>query len=264
MRIIAVDDESLALEGLSDAIGRAAPAAELKTFRDSDEAILWAERQGADVAFLDIELRGENGVSVAKKLKALNPRINIIFVTGYSEYMQDAFRLYASGYVLKPVMAEQVKSELENLRFPVSAPAAIVARTFGAFDLLCNGRPLKFTYRKSKELLAVLVDAVGAPCSLGKITEMLWEHDLSDKSSYLRNLVADIRRVLRQCGCPELLQHRYNELFIQPSLLICDYFAFLAGAEAALDAFQGEYMSQYSWAENTLGELLRKQQEKKI
>lgn len=42
-------------------------------------------------------MRGTNGVEVAKKLKGINPRMNIIFVTGFSEYTGDAMSLHASG-----------------------------------------------------------------------------------------------------------------------------------------------------------------------
>lgn len=64
------------------------------------------------MAFLDIDMRGTNGMELAKRLKENQPKINIIFVTGYSEYMGDAFSIHASGYVLKPPTKEKIELEI--------------------------------------------------------------------------------------------------------------------------------------------------------
>jgi len=58
-------------------------------------------------------MRGMTGVEVAKKLKEINPKMNIIFVTGFSDYKGDAMDMKASGYIMKPVTAEEVKAELD-------------------------------------------------------------------------------------------------------------------------------------------------------
>lgn len=72
------------------------------------------------IAFLDIELDDNiNGIELAKHLKELNSRINIVFLTSFGEYVQDAFDLYSSGYVRKPVTPEKIRRQIANLRFPV-------------------------------------------------------------------------------------------------------------------------------------------------
>ncbi len=161
MNIVALDDEYLGLEGLVAAIQQAVPDAELHSYGEADKLLAEASVQAPDIAFLDIELRDGNGLEVARKLKDMNLKINIIFVTGYSDYMKEAFDMYASGYVLKPVIAENIKRELDNLRFPVREKKRISVRTFGTFDVLGDGVPLKLTYTKSKELIAILIDARG-------------------------------------------------------------------------------------------------------
>ncbi|MEE0871905.1 MAG: response regulator [Ruminococcus sp.] len=60
------------------------PDAEVLAYDDQDDLLEEAEKNGCDVAFLDIHMRGMNGVEVAKRLKQSNPRMNIIFVTGFS------------------------------------------------------------------------------------------------------------------------------------------------------------------------------------
>jgi two-component SAPR family response regulator len=97
MKIIAVDDEKIALQGLILSIQKSAPNAEIYGFRHTGEAIAHMEKDPCDVAFLDIEMKGMNGVTVAEKLKAINPDVNIIFATGFGSYRDAAFDLHASG-----------------------------------------------------------------------------------------------------------------------------------------------------------------------
>lgn len=69
MRIIAADDELLALEMLSDAIKAAAPDAELNGFSKPSELFAFVKNNPADIAFLDINMRGITGIELAKNLK---------------------------------------------------------------------------------------------------------------------------------------------------------------------------------------------------
>ena len=253
MKIIALDDEYLGLEGVVSAIKAVVANANLREFRDAEEALKSAKKNVPDVAFLDIELRTENGLDVAHKLKELNPKINIIFVTGYSKFMKDAFDMYASGYVLKPVTEENIKSAMENLRFPVLEAKRISIHSFGVFDILGDGVPLKFTYSKSKELLALLVDSKGITVPMGMVEELLWENDDDghDHRAYIRNLVADIRREFRKYDAEDAIIRSHNNISLDISKVSCDYFDFLEGKADAVEKFKGEYMSQYTWAEKT-------------
>ena len=92
MRILCVDDEKLALQMLEQAIKNAKPDAEVLAFKYQDELIAEAEENGCDIAFLDIHMRGMNGVEVAKQLKRINPKMNIIFVTGFNEWIAQRYQ----------------------------------------------------------------------------------------------------------------------------------------------------------------------------
>lgn len=120
MKILAVDDEPLALEMLSDAIHQACPNAQVYEFSSPSRALESARRQPCDIAFLDIHLRGMTGVDLARKLKDILPSINIIFVTGYDNYTGDAMAMHASGYIMKPVTAQKIQAEISDLRYQPS------------------------------------------------------------------------------------------------------------------------------------------------
>ena len=258
MKILVLDDEQLSLYGLSSAVRKADPYAEVFEFQDPQEAVSFLDTVSIDTAFLDIELRLTNGIEVAKELKKKNPLINIIFVTGYREYMEAAFSIHASGYVLKPVTTEKIRKELENLRNPVQQKKKpVFIRTFGEFEVFRDDVPLQFSYAKTKELLAVLVDAGGAMCTIGRIMDTLWDGDDSiDKHrSYLSNLFSDLQRVLKENNCEEILLRRRGQAGIDRNKVECDYFDFLRGVSGSENLFHGEYMNQYSWGEYTLAKL---------
>ena len=112
MTILAVDDEIGALTALKQKIEVTAPDAQLVTFTSPEDALQYAKERPFDIAFLDIDMPRINGIDLAKILKMRNSKINIIFVTAYDQYGVDAFALYASGYLLKPICSEDIKKEL--------------------------------------------------------------------------------------------------------------------------------------------------------
>ena len=177
MKIIALDDEELALEGLMDAIRACAPNAELHGFSYPEDVLAFLQDHSCDVAFLDVEMAGLNGVELAEQLKLHNPDINLIFATGFSRYQGSAFDLHASGYLMKPITVEKVKKELANLRRPVPEEKRIQVQCFGNFEVYLDGIPLEFKYHKTKELLAYLVDRKGALCTNGEIITNLFGDD---------------------------------------------------------------------------------------
>lgn len=121
MKILAADDEILALEMLTDAIRKAYPDAEVYDFFSPSRLFAFAREHPCDIAFLDIRMRGMTGVELARKLKTLSPRINIIFVTSFREYTGDAMDMHASGYIMKPVTAEKIRAEISDLRYQISS-----------------------------------------------------------------------------------------------------------------------------------------------
>lgn len=120
MNIIAVDDEKLLLHSLNMAICEAFPDETPSCFRGASEALEFAKTNPVDVAFLDIEMgEGMNGLELARELNTIHPATNIIFVTGFSNYYEEAFDQYASGYVKKPVLAKRILREMSHLRYPI-------------------------------------------------------------------------------------------------------------------------------------------------
>lgn len=249
MKIIAVDDEKIALQGLLSSIQKAAPDATIDGFRYASEAVEHMQKHGCDIAFLDIEMKGTDGITTAKMMKQINPDVNIIFATGFGSYRDAAFDLHASGYLMKPITAEGVKRELENLRRPVPMPKKLKAIAFGNFQILYGGEHVKFKYQKTKEMLAYLIDRRGSMCSSSELMSVLFEDDTHQK--YYNQLRLDLINTLKSLGCEAVLKQERGMLGITVTELECDYFDYLNGKEALANLYHGEYMAQYSFAELT-------------
>lgn len=82
----------------------------------SGEAFLFAfeEDQGFDVLFLDIEMKDLSGIDLAQKLRQLGSRIQIVFVTGYMDYIAQGYDVEALHYLLKPVTEEKLCNVLNR------------------------------------------------------------------------------------------------------------------------------------------------------
>ncbi|MCL1983446.1 MAG: response regulator [Clostridiales bacterium] len=253
MRIIAVDDEQFALQDLRQAIEEAVPDCELSCFDAPAEALRHASEAAVDIAFLDISLGGMNGIALAKRLKDINGRTNIIFATGYSDYAVDAFSLHASDYLLKPVTRDAVVKTMEHLREPLKAKSdkRVKVQTFGNFAVFVDGSPLNFTRSKTKELLAYLVNRRGAFCGNDEIIAAIWEDKTDSEAlkSHYRHLVADLTQTLKCEGIESMLVKKHGYLAVAPDAFQCDIYDFYNGKTDAINSYAGEYMAQYSWAE---------------
>ena len=119
MRIICVDDHPIMLKGISQSIRQILPDAEVGAFLNANEALAYVKENGCDVLFSEIELVGANGLTLAKEIKKLNSKVNIIFLTvcDEKEYAKEVMRIRPSGYLVKPARKEQLESELKNLRY---------------------------------------------------------------------------------------------------------------------------------------------------
>ena len=254
MRILCVDDEPLMLKMLEMAVREAKPDADITAFSKQTDLLAEAKEHGCDVAFLDIHMRGMTGVELAGELKGVNPKMNIIFVTGFSEYKGDAMDLKASGYIMKPVTAEDVKRELSELRFPIvpKKNALLRVQCFGNFDVFTpDGEHVRFERSRSKEMFAYLVHRQGSSCTVKEIAAALFEDEPYDKKqlNYMQQLTHTMIKALKAVGAEAAVVKDYNALAVDPAVLDCDYYRFKELDAGAVNSYQNEYMSQYYWAD---------------
>jgi len=262
MIILAVDDERRALSTLMQAIRDAVPEAFVEGFSTVDDSLEFAKSNKVDVTFLDIQMPEMNGLLFAMNLKEINPKTNIIFVTGYSQYALDAMELHPSGYIMKPVTKEKVELELENLRYPVpiESNGRVRVQTFGNFEAFVDGVPLRFVSARSKELFAYLIDRRGTSASPVEVAAVLWEDKPYDKSlrNQIQAAISEMMKSLKEYNLGEIINKSWNQISVDKEKVSCDYYEMLDMVPAAVNAYCGEYMANYSWAEMTAAALSSK------
>ncbi len=266
MRILIVDDEKLILEEMEKILGEIMPGCDIAACSTERQAIEQAKENPFDVAFLDIELGVTNGIMLAKKLKDILPEIKIIFATSYPQYAVDAFAIHATGYLLKPVIKDDLKRELtfiygenyfENRKLPAKN---VQVQTFGGFEVRVNGEKLAFRRKKSAELLAYLVERRGYSVSTRQVCAVLFEDAPYDRKqkSYFHTVLAELKNTLHEAGAKDILVLERNSYAVDAAKIDCDYYRFLDGDVKTINTYQGEFLPQYSWAEFSAAELDRR------
>ena len=119
MTIVCVDDHPIMLKGLLENIRQVFLDASIFGFERGDEALEFVKDNGCDVLISEIELEGTDGLTLARNIKKLNSKVNIIFhtVCDEKEHAREVLKLKPSGYLVKPANKEQIDAELRNLRY---------------------------------------------------------------------------------------------------------------------------------------------------
>lgn len=131
-------------------------------------------------------------------------------------------------------------------------------RTFGYFDVFVGDTPIAFRNKKSKELLALLVDRKGGYVSSEEAISFLWEDEPVNTVtlSRYRKVALRLKNTLEEYGISDVIETVDGKRRIIPERVKCDLYEYLSGGEEHVQLFKGSYLSNYSWAETTLGGLL--------
>ena len=260
MNILYVDDEQPALDNFKLTLERCEGVSDLKLFLQEEDALEWAKFHEVDVAFLDIEMRRRQGISMAKKLKELRPDIRIIFVTAHTQYALDAFSVDAIGYILKPYSVREVQKELDKAAAfapIVQRKAKIEVETIPDFVLKVDGKCIYFGRSKVEELLALLVDRGINGITTGEAISYLWPERSNDikTQTLFRVTFKRLVEALNEMGIGYIIGTHDRKKYIKTEMIDCDLYRILDGEKEAGINYNGEYMRRYSWAEGQIAQL---------
>ncbi len=252
MKILAADDEKLALELLVDSIRKALPDAEVFDFSKPSELLTFAQDTVCDVAFLDIEMRGMTGVELAQKLKAIMPQLRIVFVTGYSSFMEEDLNEQGCGYIPKPANDESIKKAINDLEKIKPPQTRVMVRTFGDFSILSEGKPVEFRDALQKEVVARIIDRKGSAFTYEELCERIFPGKKCDFFSKrkVKAYVSELADFLGSKGVNDIIATTHDGFVanMDREAYICDYFDFLNMKTWAINAYRGSYMQEYDWA----------------
>lgn len=259
MHVIYVDDEQPALDNFRLTVAAFKEIESLELFDEGEAALEWAKTHLVDVAFLDMAMPRLHGLALALKLKEVNRNIRVVFVTAYSQYAMDAWGVDATGYVLKPYTAGDIRKELEKCTFRPLPSHRIVIQTIPTLAVLVNDKVLHISGTKTRELLALLVDRWEQGVTTGEGIACLWPDRLNDSStqSLFRMTYKRLADTLEEAGIGEILFSSGNRRYLKAEQIDCDLYRILSGDNQAAKRYAGQYLNEYSWAEERNGQLYR-------
>ena len=244
MKIIIVDDEMHALQlFLADLIGY---DAEYRFFNDDRNGILkYVAENRPEAAFLDINMPGINGVDLAGELVATQPSIKLVFTTGLDISRQDLPAAVAAntlGFLYKPYNRDELRRYLSEIAHKA---VKMTVKTFGTFDCFLDGRLVKFSSSKLKELFALLIAYHGKALTMTDAISQLWPDTDTDKSKILyRDAVWRLRKTFAELHF-ECVTFKRACLILDLANIVCDYWDYIDGQN---NDYNGEFMKSFDWS----------------
>ena len=150
---------------------------------------------------------------------------------------------------------EDAKNNIEKKN--LAEKRTVYIRTFGYFDVFIGDKPIAFRNKKSKELFALLVDRKGGFVTSEEAISYLWEDEDANAVTLARyrKVALRLRNTLEEYGIANVVESVDGKRRLASELVKCDLYDYLSGKEEYSQLFKGSYLTNYSWAETTLGEL---------
>lgn len=252
MKIVVVDDEMAALSAFLNEIVEEKNI-ECQFFKGEEKAILeYIKTHEVDAVFLDIKMPKIDGVSLARKILEIDDRMKMVFITGLSIAEEDLPEEVAEatlGFLYKPYDSEALKRFLSQIQ---GKRRVVTAKTFDTFDCFVDGRLVRFSSSKSKELFALLIAYNGRSLTMSDAISQLWPDGDLEKSKILyRDAVWRLRKTLNDIEVPCVIFGRAL-LSLNKSLVCCDYWEYLKTGKGG---YRGEFCKNYDWSLDYIGEL---------
>ena len=256
MRVIYVDDEKIQLKNFRLTVEDMDEITSLEVFDNSRDALLWAQEHPVDIAFLDIDMPHMKGTELARKLKALNRKISIIFVTAYDQYALEAFDIKAVGYLLKPYSRGDIEKEIENICFlnGERKTREIYITTMPDFLVTVGGKNIFKGHSKQEELFALLVDRGKTGITKGDAIGSLSDGKSLSDSAYWSWLFR-LKNILEEAGIADIVVTNGNTKYLDMDRVDCDLYRMQNGDEEIIEKYAGKYLERYAWAEERIAEL---------
>ncbi|MCD1259434.1 response regulator [Paenibacillus athensensis] len=275
MKAILIDDERPALLQLEWLLAKEPDIEVTGSYQHAADGLKHLARERVELVFLDMEMPGMNGLEAAEAIAALDEEIRVIFVTAYSSYALEAFKVNALDYVLKPIDPQRFAKTLERVRKsharavppPHDATASTAAATAAEaaaqvaakpeLEMLgqlrisaANGQSAgKWRTLKSKELFAYLLHNRGLWLAKDALLEEIWPAFEQDKALvHLHTAVYQVRRMLRDTGLGATLEYSLESYRLQGDELSIDADRFQQAAAAAAEGKQSDAEAAKAWA----------------
>ena len=160
------------------------------------------------------------------------------------------------------VMLYNIDNNIDSAEEPEGKPSRnhhiVSIRTFGYFDVFVDGNPIAFRTQKAKELFALLVDRRGGFISSDEAIGFLWEDETVNTVTLARyrKVALRLKNILEEYDISDIIESVDGKRRLITSKVKCDLYDYLSGKDEFSQLFKGNYLTNYSWGETTLGALM--------
>lgn len=258
MRAIIVEDEPLMINAFMRLSQGIEDLNVEEAFEFAEDAVAYAENHVFEIAFLDIELPGMNGIECAQKLREKMPELLVVFISAYDDYLREFNQIGGDDYLVKPYKKETLENMMGKMRLLVRRQKkSIYVQMFGRFTVLKDGVPVPLR-GKAKEILALILVRRRKEISNEEIYSTLWEtreHSNVHMKVYY-NALKRLKDSLEKAGMKDMIYSTAHGQVANTAMYDCDYYAWQDDNVDRQDRFEGEFLTEYSWGEYILGNII--------
>lgn len=258
MKAIIVDDEPLMMRKFERLTEEIEDLNLVGQFENAADALSYMKENPVEVAFLDVEMPIMDGITLAEKLREIRENIVIVFITAYDEYIGDSNAIGGDYFIVKPYTKEILEIMMEKIRLLATRQnKKVYIQTFGRFMVKKNNRPINLT-GKAKEILALIVTKEGKEISNEEIYRVIWENRpySNENMTVYYNALRRLKAALEAAELGDLLISTARGQMVNTEMFDCDYYSWKQKKAERRDKFEGEFLTEYSWGETILSEIL--------
>lgn len=258
MRGIILDDEPLMINSFMRLSKNIKDLQIDATFEYAEDVIEYARTHSFEIAFLDIELPGMSGIECAKILKERNPELLIVFISAYDGYLRESNQLGGDDYILKPYNEDIIENVMKKMRLLVRRQKKrVYVQMFGVFMVMKDGEPIRLS-GKAKEILALILARCGKEISNEEIYSTIWEtREYSNENMKVYyNALKRLKDNLKKYDLENIIFSTARGQIANVAVFDCDYYSWKYGNSEPQEAFEGEFLTEYSWGEYILGNMI--------
>lgn len=237
MKVILIDDEKSMLLIMKKMLSKISGIVLEGYFQNTRDAYSYLKKNKVDMAFVDISMPDENGLSFVKRITEEYEDILITFLTCHKEYALEAFEVHAFDYIVKPITQTRLENVISraNKRLLGSTPKkANMEKIFlsiyclGGFDVRDSyDKTVFFSSSKSAELIAYLAMKKGRFVSKWSIMEDIFQGmPRHNAETYLNTTVYKLRKALEPYGMKSAIISANESYRIYMTNIYVDYLDF--------------------------------------